>query len=91
MPVTPLSYSLQPYDMTRLNHAEFHQMRDFFSSPNAFGRGPARARNAQTINKSCERICGYLGWLKESGRAKHPSFVDFQDVDTFLVRTPMIT
>ncbi|KAJ3049854.1 hypothetical protein HK097_009153 [Rhizophlyctis rosea] len=78
------SYSLQPYDMTRLNHAEFHQLREFFSRPRTSRRGSTRARNAQTISKSCERISGYLGWLKESGRKKHPSFADFKDVDIFL-------
>ncbi|KAJ3271741.1 hypothetical protein HK104_004631, partial [Borealophlyctis nickersoniae] len=77
-------YTLQNFDMTRLNHTEFHEFREFFSTTRDPRRGSARARNAQTINKTRERICGYLGWLKESGRLKHPSFSDFEDVDTFL-------
>ncbi|KAJ3281231.1 hypothetical protein HK104_000128, partial [Borealophlyctis nickersoniae] len=77
-------YTLQNFDMTRLNHTEFHGFREFFSRTRDPRRGNTRARNAQTISKARERICGYLGWLKESGRVKHPSFSDFEDVDTFL-------
>ncbi|KAJ3277435.1 hypothetical protein HK104_003298 [Borealophlyctis nickersoniae] len=78
-------YTLQPYDMTRQNHTEFYLLREFFSTSSNPGRGNNRSRNALTISKSRERICGYLGWLKESGRKKAPSFVDFEDVDVFLV------
>ncbi|KAJ3280125.1 hypothetical protein HK104_000895, partial [Borealophlyctis nickersoniae] len=77
-------YTLQNFDMTRQNHTEFHEFREFFSTTRDPRRGNARARNAQTINKTRERICGFLGWLKESGRVKRPSFSDFEDVDTFL-------
>ncbi|KAJ3282520.1 hypothetical protein HK104_010849 [Borealophlyctis nickersoniae] len=79
-----INYTLQTFDMTRLNHTEFHGFREFFSTTRDPRCGNTRARNAQTINKARERICGYLGWLKESGRVKHPSFSDFEDVDTFL-------
>ena len=71
--------------MTNLNHAEFHGLREFFSTPCGLLRGTGRARNAMTIAKSRERICGYLGWLKQSGRKKHPSFEHFRDLDLFLV------
>ncbi|KAI8819509.1 uncharacterized protein EV422DRAFT_568940 [Fimicolochytrium jonesii] len=76
-------YTLQDFEMTSTNHAEFHALAGFFSRPSEPLRG-SRARDAQTIAKSRERICGYLGWLKQSKWKKHPSFVDFHDLDTFL-------
>ncbi|KAJ3160312.1 hypothetical protein HDU88_007994 [Geranomyces variabilis] len=77
-------YTLQNYDMTPLNHAEFHGLRAFFSVPYEPRRGNNRPRNEQTIAKSRERICGYLGWLKQSGRFSKPSFVQFEDINLFL-------
>ncbi|KAJ3145083.1 hypothetical protein HDU89_007603, partial [Geranomyces variabilis] len=77
-------YTLQNYDMTPLNHTEFHGLRTFFSAPYEPRRGNSRPRNEQTIAKSRERICGFLGWLKQSGRFSKPSFVNFEDIDLFL-------
>ncbi|KAJ3006099.1 hypothetical protein HKX48_000302 [Thoreauomyces humboldtii] len=77
-------YTLQNYDMTPLNHTEFHGLRTFFSMPYEPRRGNNRPRNEQTIAKSRERICGFLGWLKQSGRSAKPSFVHFEDVHLFL-------
>ncbi|KAJ3009320.1 hypothetical protein HKX48_008028, partial [Thoreauomyces humboldtii] len=70
--------------MTPLNHNEFHGLRTFFSVPYEPRRGNNRPRNEQTIAKSRERICGFLGWLKQSGRFAKPSFVNFEDVHLFL-------
>ncbi|KAI8826285.1 uncharacterized protein EV422DRAFT_160962 [Fimicolochytrium jonesii] len=77
-------YTLQTFDMTPLNHVEFHNLRAFFSASHDFRRGHAHPRNEQTIAKSRERICGFLGWLKASGRCRTPSFENFEDVDLFL-------
>ncbi|KAI8817883.1 uncharacterized protein EV422DRAFT_508705 [Fimicolochytrium jonesii] len=77
-------YTLQDFEMTTLNHSEFHHLREFFSTPRPRAKGINRVRNPQTIAKSRERICGFLGWLKQSGRVKQPSFKDFHDLDLFL-------
>ncbi|KAJ3014128.1 hypothetical protein HKX48_005319, partial [Thoreauomyces humboldtii] len=77
-------YTLQNYDMTPLNHNEFHGLRTFFSVPYEPRRGNNRPRNEHTIAKLRERICGFLGWLKQSGRFAKPSFVNFEDVHLFL-------
>ncbi|KAJ3144670.1 hypothetical protein HDU86_001520 [Geranomyces michiganensis] len=71
--------------MTLLNHQEFHGLRAFFSVPYELRRGNNRPRNEQTIAKSRERICGFLGCLKQSGRFRSPSFVHFEDIDLFMV------
>ncbi|KAI8820030.1 uncharacterized protein EV422DRAFT_95895 [Fimicolochytrium jonesii] len=79
-------YTLQSFEMTPLNHLEFHGLRAFFSVPYERRRGHGRPWNKQTIAKSRERICGFLGWLKESGRSRTPSFEHFEDVDWFLIK-----
>ncbi|KAI8916788.1 hypothetical protein DFJ77DRAFT_548367 [Powellomyces hirtus] len=79
-------YTLQSFEMTPLNHLEFHRFREFFSVPYEPRRGNNRPRNEQTIAKSRERICGFLGWLKQSGRFTNPSFVNFEDIELFLTK-----
>ncbi|KAI8911913.1 hypothetical protein DFJ77DRAFT_542146 [Powellomyces hirtus] len=58
----------------------------FFSVPYEPRRGNNRLRNEQTIAKSRKRICGFLGWLKQSGRFTNPSFVNFEDIELFLTK-----
>ncbi|KAI8585354.1 hypothetical protein BDZ88DRAFT_442474 [Geranomyces variabilis] len=77
-------YTLQTFDMTSLNHQEFHALQAFFSVPYEPRRGNSRPRNEQTIAKGRERVCGFLGWLKQSGRFRTPSFVHYEDVDLFM-------
>ncbi|KAJ3147724.1 hypothetical protein HDU86_007899 [Geranomyces michiganensis] len=77
-------YTLQTFDMTLLNHQEFHALQAFFTAPYQPRRGNSRPRNEQTIAKGRERVCGFLGWLKQSGRFRTPSFVHYEDVDLFM-------
>ncbi|KAJ3144594.1 hypothetical protein HDU89_008155 [Geranomyces variabilis] len=70
--------------MTPLNHREFHALRAFFSIPYEPRGGNNRPRNEQTIAKSRKRICGFLGWLKQSGRFRASSFEHFDDVELFM-------
>ncbi|KAJ3144174.1 hypothetical protein HDU89_008939 [Geranomyces variabilis] len=77
-------YTLQTFDMTLLNHQEFHALQSFFRAPYEPRRGNSRPRNEQTIAKGRERVCGFLGWLKQSGRFRAPSFVHYEDIDLFM-------
>lgn len=79
------SYTPQKYEMTALNHSKFHRLRALFTALHEPRRGTVRARNEVAMSKSCERICGFLGWLQQSGREKYPSFVNFETVELFLV------
>ncbi|KAJ3144675.1 hypothetical protein HDU86_001514 [Geranomyces michiganensis] len=77
-------YTLQTFDMTLLKYQEFQALQAFFSIPYEPRRGNNRPCNEQTIAKGRERICGYLGWLKQSGLFRSPSFVHDEDVDLFM-------
>ncbi|KAI8911910.1 hypothetical protein DFJ77DRAFT_549731 [Powellomyces hirtus] len=79
-------YTLQSFKMTLLNHLELHRFCKFFSVPYEPRRGNNRLHNEQTIAKSRKRICGFLGWLKQSGRFTNPSFVNFEDIELFLTK-----
>ena len=79
------TYTLQAYDFSPSLLSELSGLQQFFTCPPSPLRR-SRAWSSVTFEKRKERILGYLGWLKESRRAKHPTLEHFRDYELYLVK-----